>query len=112
METAAIASPTGAPHDGRHLRGERNRERLLLACRSFMTMGEFQPTVEKMCGRAGVTTRTFWNHFESCAHAWSVALDEQTTVAILARIMPSGPWPGSDDCGRIVRAAVFGRLSS
>lgn len=105
--------PDAHLHDGRHLRGERNREKLLTVCRAFMTMGEFQPTVEKMCSRAGVTTRTFWNHFESCAHVWEVALDdEQTKVAILSRLMPNGPWPSPADCARVVRGVVFGRLSS
>lgn len=112
--TAAIAA--GAirprPYDGSTPLQQEKRTKILNVVRGLMAAGTFQPRVEQIAGAAGVTCRTFYNHFESAPHAWEQALDGPTTGAILSKIMPNGPWPASDDCSRVVRAAVFGRLST
>lgn len=117
MTSTALASidadtRSGARPDGRQLRCERHHAKLIEVVRGLMASGEFQPRAEKIAGLAGLTTRSFYNHFDSASHAWELALDDTTQAMILARIMPNGPWPCAEDCGRIVRAAVFGRLSS
>lgn len=98
--------------DGRARYRERNHSRLLAATRLLMSEGVFRPTINRIAERAELTLRTAYNHFASAADAWEEALDEMTAAMILHRLMPNGPWPASDDCSRIVRAAVWGRLSS
>lgn|GEM_PF-2247819 len=113
MTSIALASIDDAAPTRRHnLAYDRSHAAILQAVRSLMARGEFQPRAEKIAGLAGVTCRSFYNHFESTAHAWELALDDTTQAMILARIMPNGPWPCAEDCSRIVRAAVFGRLST
>ena len=90
---------------------ERNHAKLIGVVRRFMVEGTFNPSAERIAGAAGLSMRSLYNHFGSAAEIWEAALDDETKRLILSLVMPNGPWPCSEDCSRIVRAIVWGRLT-
>lgn len=52
------------PVDGRRLRGERTRIRVLEALLALVEEGDLHPTAQSVATRAGVALRTVYHHFE------------------------------------------------
>jgi hypothetical protein len=85
-------------------------ERILMRTRELMAGGVFRPNMGELC-KGIITPLSIHKYFETTADLYSRALDDQATrTLVLARLMPNGPWPASDDCDRILRAIVSGRL--
>lgn len=85
-------------------------DRILARCRELMRGGVLRPQAHEICVGI-ITDAALARHFETMSKLYLAALDdEDTRVAILARLMPNGPWPAADDCERIVRAVITGRL--
>lgn len=101
----------GHPANGNTVRRLRHHDKLIATASRLMGGGEFRPSAERIAGGAGLSLRSLYNHFSTVAEIWEAALDDSTKTAILSRVMPNGPWPASEDCSRIVRAIVWGRLS-
>ena len=59
-------SPAAAPSstDGRVARGERTRTAIVAAFLDLLTEGSEQPTSREIAGRAGVSVRSIFQHFE------------------------------------------------
>lgn len=85
-------------------------ERILARVRSLMTAGILRPHVAEIA-RGVVTVEAVNRYWETLPLLYAAALDhEPTRAAVLALLMPNGPLPASDDCDRILRAVVAGRL--
>lgn len=76
MAKNATAPTTSS--DGRRLRGERTRLRVLDALLELVEEGEPRPTAHAVAARAGVALRTVYHHFEDVAAMRSMALTAQT----------------------------------
>jgi TetR/AcrR family transcriptional regulator of autoinduction and epiphytic fitness len=63
--------------DGRRLRGERTRTRVLEALLALVEEGELHPTAQAVASRAGVALRTVYHHFEDVEALRVMALDVQ-----------------------------------
>jgi TetR/AcrR family transcriptional regulator of autoinduction and epiphytic fitness len=63
--------------DGRRLRGERTRTRVLEALLALVEEGELHPTALAVATRAGVALRTVYHHFEDVEALRGMALDVQ-----------------------------------
>lgn len=85
-------------------------DRILQRCRELMRAGILRPQAHELC--VGIITDAAINrHFETMSRLYLAALeDEDTRAVVLARLMPNGPWSAADDCARIVRAVITGRL--
>jgi AcrR family transcriptional regulator len=69
----------GSDHriDGRRLRGERTRTRVLDALLALVEEGELHPTAQAVASRAGVALRTVYHHFEDVEALRGMALEIQ-----------------------------------
>lgn len=56
--------PDPATADGRHLRSERSRQRIIEAIIELVREGVLEPTAEQVSARAGVAMRTVFRHFK------------------------------------------------
>ncbi|HWD24124.1 MAG TPA: TetR/AcrR family transcriptional regulator [Acidimicrobiales bacterium] len=63
--------------DGRRLRGERTRARVLDALLALVEEGELHPTAQAVATRAGVALRTVYHHFEDVEALRGMALHVQ-----------------------------------
>jgi hypothetical protein len=91
--------------------GAVSKEAALEACRALMDSGRFRPSFAEMA-KAGVSKKIVQRHFGTIGDLHTGALDhEATRVSVLRRLMPNGPWPAADDCARILRAVLLGRLT-
>lgn len=70
--------PQEETRDGRRLRGERTRHRVLEALLELVEEGELRPTAHAVAARAGVALRTVYHHFEDIGALRSMALTMQT----------------------------------
>jgi AcrR family transcriptional regulator len=59
--------------DGRILRGQRTKQAVVEAFLSLMEDGDPQPTARAIAGRAGVSLRSVWQHFEDLETLYLVA---------------------------------------
>ena len=75
---ATNALPPEETRDGRRLRGERTRLRVLEALLELVEEGELRPTAHAVAARAGVALRTVYHHFEDVGALRSMALTMQT----------------------------------
>lgn len=89
--------------------GAETRAKIIGVCRDLMVTGRFRPSQKELLG-AGLKRKALQYHFQCLPDLYDAALDEATRTAVLARIMPNGPWPAADDCARIIRAVLIGRL--
>jgi TetR/AcrR family transcriptional regulator of autoinduction and epiphytic fitness len=72
------SGPAEADHiDGRRLRGERTRARVLDALLALVEEGSLHPTAQAVASRAGVALRTVYHHFEDVEALRIMALDVQ-----------------------------------
>ncbi len=97
--------------DGRVSRGERTKRVLLFHCRHAMKSGVFRPAMSDVVKSAGVSVRSGFAHFRCVDEMYLVALkDAATNNAILDAICSNATFASVEECDRIVRAAVFGRV--
>jgi TetR/AcrR family transcriptional regulator, regulator of autoinduction and epiphytic fitness len=75
---------TSAPpiHDGRVLRGERNRRAVVEAMLALIEEGDPQPTAKRVAERAGVALRSVFHHFD----------DVESVLAAAARLQAERHW--------------------
>lgn len=87
-----------------------SRDKILSRARELISAGIFRAQPDELC--VGVITPISINrHFETMGSLYAAALEDEGTRAMaLSRLMPQGPWPASDDCDRILRAIIVGRL--
>jgi len=84
IDTAAVAKP-----DGRRLRGERTRAKLLAACRAEMRRGNFRPPAARVAEIAGKSVRSVFEQFGDLNRLHQIAMAEEATFeAIVARVLP------------------------
>jgi AcrR family transcriptional regulator len=79
--------------DGRILRGQRTREAVVDAFLSLMEDGDPQPTARAIAGRAGVSLRSVWQHFEDLETLYLAAgrREMEKVWPIMAPVDPSLP---------------------
>jgi AcrR family transcriptional regulator len=78
MSTAAPAT------DGRVLRGQRTRRGIVQALLDLLTEGELTPTATQIAGRAGVSVRSVFQHFEDMEALYAdLAASQRERVAPL-----------------------------
>ncbi len=98
--------------DRRHARSARTRESLLSACREAMKAGIFRPPMAAICKAVGVSIRSGFQHYGTIDALWTAAIeDPAVSKSILAAILQDSLFPSGADCDRLVRAAVFGRVT-
>ena len=85
------AEPAGRS-DGRALRSERTRARLVEAVRTAVARGE-DPTPERVSALAGVSERTLFRLFGDLPALWQAV--RVRMAADLAQILEAGPFEGS-----------------
>jgi TetR/AcrR family transcriptional regulator of autoinduction and epiphytic fitness len=69
-------------HDGRVLRGERNRRAVVEAMLALIEEGDPQPTAKRVAERAGVSLRSVFHHFD----------DVESVLAAAARLQAQRHW--------------------
>jgi len=98
--------------DGRRLRSEVSRERIVSAMIALITEGDVTPSAEAVAGRAGVGLRTVFRHFENME-----TLYQEINAKVSAEIRPimergyqSEAWP--DRLRELIdrRATIFERI--
>jgi AcrR family transcriptional regulator len=98
--------------DGRVLRGERNREKIIAALLELIREGNPRPTAEQVAERAGVGARTVFRHFDDME-----SLFVETTARVERELEPQleSALDGSleERVRRVVRdrAALFERIA-
>ncbi len=83
---AAAEREAAAQVDGRLLRGQRNRQRIIEAYRHFAKMGVLDPMGAEIAMRAGVSIRSVFHHFRSIAALRQAALTEKQWQAEAKRL--------------------------
>ncbi len=110
IDTSALRAAAAPPRGKRQTATIIMRMRILARCRELLVTGTFRPTIEQICNER-ITRKAVRHHFPTMEALYATALDEDTRVALLRFVMPNGPWPASDDCCRIVRGLMTGRLA-
>ncbi len=64
MESKTLERPAPRTKDGRIARGERTRRRVAEALILLLEEGNLQPTAKEIAGRAGVSLRLVFHHFD------------------------------------------------
>lgn len=111
--TTIDAATVAPPEDGRRLRGERTRAKLLAACRAEMRRGVFQPPAARVAEIAGRSARTVFEHFGSAEDLHRIAMaEEETFDAIIAHVLPPeiASLLSLGQRARLVMALVAGRV--
>lgn len=91
--------------------GAATRERIIERCRQILVAGNFRPAQRDICVGT-ISLKALRYHFDSLPALVEAAIaDHATSTAILSKVMPNGPWPAAEDCSRIVRAIVWGRVT-
>ena len=94
-----------------HAAGQRSRDAIVARCRELMAGGRFVPKHKELTGGTIGIDKVI-HHFPQIGDLWEIAIDDEPTrTAVLSKLMPNGPWPASEDCARIIRAVLWGRLS-
>jgi len=98
--------------DGRVLRGERNREKIIAALLDLIREGEPRPTAEQVAERAGVGARTVFRHFDDMESLF-VETTERVERELEPRLDTSLEGSLEERVGRVVRdrAALFERIA-
>lgn len=91
--------------DGRKLRRERTRAKLLAAARELMVGNDLRPTALSIVAAAGCSMHTIWQHFDDL-HALHLACLSTDQCAALASALRR-----LDDAA-LIEAVVRGRLPS
>jgi TetR/AcrR family transcriptional regulator, regulator of autoinduction and epiphytic fitness len=82
-----------SPTDGRLLRGERTRVRVIESLLELVAEGELCPTAQQVADRANVALRTIYHHFDDAEGLRRTALDFQLQrrVELLGAVDPALP---------------------
>ncbi len=92
--------------DGRVLRGERNRQRILDALFELVDNGNLVPTAEQVADRAGVGTRTVFRHFADMESLLG-ELDERVQKEILPPTSEAAPDPKGTVSSRVASEVAW-----
>lgn len=90
----AVEAPPAA-RDGRRVRAETNRSRIVRAVVALVGRGHLSPTAEMVAAEAGVSLRTVFRHFEEMENLYlevSAALFDRAQP-VIDRPFPPLPWP-------------------
>lgn len=71
------STPAGAAADGRVRRGNRNRDALVEALLALLESGVRRPTARQIAGRAGVSLRTVFGHFDDVEALYGAIVERQ-----------------------------------
>jgi AcrR family transcriptional regulator len=98
-------------HDGRSLRGIRNRERIAEALFELIDEGTLVPTAEQVATRAEVSTRSVFRHYEDMEGLFTEIAGRLREEALPALETPTGPL--ADRIHTVVgnRARIFERIA-
>lgn len=108
-----IAGATIDPNiDGRSQCRVRSRDRIMVACRSYMVEGNFRPLMIDICKRAGVCTRTGFQGFHDIEALHLAAIDDEVTQKAIRVLVYGDRWTleSREVKDRIVLAVVRGRI--
>ncbi len=85
----------GMERDGRRIRSERSRRKIILAMVELVESGNPVPTAEATADRAGVSLRTVFRHFEdmNSLHAAMIGIVFERLRIILERPLTYATWP-------------------
>jgi AcrR family transcriptional regulator len=99
--------------DGRRLRSQESRARIVRAMLDRVEAGDLSPSAEQIAARAGVGLRTVFRHFkhmDSLYHEMSLVIETELRSTF------DGPFAATDWRGRLIelvhrRAAIFERIA-
>jgi AcrR family transcriptional regulator len=93
-----MQKPEAAEVDGRRVRGETNRRKIVEAMIALVSEGVLSPSAQEVAARADVGLRTVFRHFDDMESLYS-----EMSAQISARILPliSATFTASDWPGRI-----------
>lgn len=99
--------------DGRRLRGEDNRRRIVEALIALMRRGTVSPTAEEVAAKAGVGLRTVFRHFDDMEQLYREigAAIEGPVRQIAAQAFTSQHWRGRLDEMTARRAEIYERIA-
>ena len=84
MVTEPLDSAASAKVDGRRLRAERSRQRMIEAAAKLIEEGDPNPTAERIAARAGLSVRLVYEHFKDLETlTFAVAAYQGTRIAEL-----------------------------
>jgi len=106
------AGKNGKESDGRRLRSEASRERIVKSMLELVSAGDVSPSAESVARRAGVGLRTVFRHFDNMESLYR-EIDSLITAEVLTfveRPFQSGTW--QDKLQEIVerRVRIFERI--
>ncbi len=103
---------TGDVTDGRRLRSEASRERIIKALLELLNEGDVSPSAEAVAERAGVGLRTVFRHFDNMESLYQQINGSMRSelVPMLARPFKSADWRGRLDEAVERRIAIFERV--
>jgi len=107
------ATTAGRALDGRAARAERTRDAVVDALLALIEEGDLRPTAQRVAGRAGVSLRSVFQHFEQLDELHAAAADRQVQrVFSMARPVPrEGPLDARLDAFVAQRARVLEAIS-
>jgi AcrR family transcriptional regulator len=98
-------------HDGRSLRGIRNRERIAEALFELIDEGTLVPTAEQVANRARVSTRSVFRHYEDMDGLFAEIARRLRDETLPALETPAGPLPDRIRTVVANRARIFERIA-
>lgn len=101
-----MSAPEQDSTDGRVLRGERNRQRILGALVELVDEGNLIPTAEQVAERAGVGTRTVFRHFADMESLLG-ELDERVQKEIVPLAREDAPDPKGTVSSRVAAEVAW-----
>ena len=107
-----LAGADDSETDGRRMRSERSRERIVEAMLALVRAGDINPSAADVADKAGVGLRTVFRHFEDkdSLYREMAAIIEAEVRPLLDRPFESRDWP--DRLYELVarRAAIYERI--
>lgn len=82
----ATPSPSRPHVDGRLLRAQRTRRRIMNAVQHFAARGNLRPRVVDVARHAGVSTRSIFMHFDDVGAMMLASFTEQDIASLAAQL--------------------------
>lgn len=97
--------------DHRRLRGERSRSAIMVATRSLMMNGNWQPSGPQIAEAAAVSIRTIFSYFKGIENLRLLAIeDEEVVWGIANKVLRRSHDLDEEAVRSMVQAIVLGRL--